>query len=68
MQAVHLIFTATLIHVFTACAATDPVRSQNAWENLEICCQALSELGLAFKSASRALEVVSLTHVNIGTH
>ncbi|OAP65349.1 hypothetical protein AYL99_01321 [Fonsecaea erecta] len=58
VQAVHLVFTATLIHVFTACAATDPVRSNSAWKNLEICCQALSELGLAFKSASRALEVI----------
>ncbi|OQV10731.1 Fungal Zn2-Cys6 binuclear cluster domain-containing protein [Cladophialophora immunda] len=58
VQAVHLVFTATLIHVFTACAATDPVRSNSAWKNLETCCQALSELGLAFKSASRALEVI----------
>ncbi|OAL34833.1 hypothetical protein AYO20_05793 [Fonsecaea nubica] len=58
VQAVHLVFTATLIHVFTACAATDPVRSNSAWKNLEICCQALGELGLAFKSASRALEVI----------
>ncbi|EXJ60011.1 hypothetical protein A1O7_04159 [Cladophialophora yegresii CBS 114405] len=58
VQAVHLVFTATLIHVFTACAATDPARSNNAWKNLELCCQALSELGMAFKSASRALEVI----------
>lgn len=58
VQAVHLIFTATLIHVFTACAARDKVRSENAWKNLEICCQALSEMGLAFKNASRALEVI----------
>ncbi|EXJ73598.1 uncharacterized protein A1O5_03360 [Cladophialophora psammophila CBS 110553] len=58
VQAVHLVFTATLIHVFAACAATDPIRSNSAWKNLEICCQALSELGLAFKSASRALEVI----------
>lgn len=58
VQAVHLVFTATLIHVFTACAATDPSRSNTAWKNLEVCCQALSELGLAFRSASRALEVI----------
>lgn len=58
VQAVHLVFTATLIHVFTACAATDASRSNTAWKNLEICCQALSELGLAFKNASRALEVI----------
>ena len=58
VQAVHLVFTASLIHVFTACAATDLTRSNTAWKNLEICCQALSELGLAFKSASRALEVI----------
>lgn len=58
VQAVHLIFTATLIHVFTACGALDQTRSDNAWKNLEICCQALSEMGLAFKNAARALEVV----------
>ncbi|KAJ9611157.1 hypothetical protein H2200_004340 [Cladophialophora chaetospira] len=58
VQAVHLVFTATLIHVFTACAATDLSRSNTAWKNLEVCCQALSELGLAFRSASRALEVI----------
>ena len=58
IQAVHLIFTATLIHVFTACGALDQARSENAWKNLEICCQALSEMGLAFKNAARALEVV----------
>ncbi|KIX00874.1 uncharacterized protein Z518_09939 [Rhinocladiella mackenziei CBS 650.93] len=58
VQAVHLIFTATLVHVFTACGALDQSRSENAWKNLEICCQALSEMGLVFKNAARALEVV----------
>jgi hypothetical protein len=58
VQAVHLVFTATLIHVFTACAATDPTRSNTAWKNLEICCQALTEMGQGFKNASRALEVI----------
>jgi hypothetical protein len=58
IQAVHLIFTATLIHVFTACGALDQTRSDNAWKNLEICSQALSEMGLVFKNAARALEVV----------
>lgn len=58
VQAVHLVFTATLIHVFTACGAMDRSRSEKAWKNLEICCQALSEMGLVFKNASRALEVI----------
>lgn len=58
VQAVHLIFTVTLIHVFTACGATDQIRSDAAWKNLEICSQALSEIGLAYKNAARALEVI----------
>ena len=58
IQAVHLIFTVTLIHVFTACGATDQVRSDVAWKNLEICSQALSEIGLAYKNSARALEVI----------
>ncbi|KAK5216245.1 hypothetical protein LTR47_005411 [Exophiala xenobiotica] len=58
VQAVHLLFTATLIHVFTACGALDQRKSDHAWNNLEICCQALSEMSLSFKNASRALEVV----------
>lgn len=58
VQAVHLIFTVTLIHVFTACGATDQTRSDIAWKNLEICSQALSEIGLAYRNAARALEVI----------
>jgi hypothetical protein len=47
-----------LIHVFTACGASDQVRSDVAWKNLEICSQALSEIGLAYRNAARALEVI----------
>lgn len=58
IQAVHLLFTATLIHVFTACGALDKTKSDHAWKNLEICCQALSEMSLSFKNAARAFEVI----------
>jgi len=58
VQTVHLIFTATLIHVVNACGSLDPDRSDKAWKDLEVCCQALSEIGLAYKNAARAVEVV----------
>ncbi|KIW11440.1 hypothetical protein PV08_10740 [Exophiala spinifera] len=58
IQAVHLLFTGTLIHVFTACGALDKTKSDNAWKNLETCCQALSEMSLSFKNAGRAFEVI----------
>lgn len=58
IQAVHLLFTATLIHVFTACGALDKTKSDHAWKSLEICCQALSEMSLSFRNAGRAFEVI----------
>ncbi|RVX74851.1 hypothetical protein B0A52_01128 [Exophiala mesophila] len=58
VQAVHLIFTAALVHVFMACGAQDATRSNTAWKNLESCCQALAEVGVAYKSSTRALEVI----------
>ncbi|KAF2649614.1 hypothetical protein K491DRAFT_610426 [Lophiostoma macrostomum CBS 122681] len=59
IQAVHLIFTASLIHVLNACQAAEPSLKNSAWKDLEVCCQALSEMGKGYKNASRALEVVS---------
>jgi hypothetical protein len=59
IQAVHLIFTASLIHVLNACEATEPSLKNSAWKDLEVCSQALSEMGKGYKNASRALEVVS---------
>lgn len=58
VQAVHLIFTAALVHVFMACGAQDAARSDTAWKNLELCCQALAEIGVAYKNSTRALEVI----------
>ena len=59
IQAVHLIFTASLIHVLNACGAAEPSLRNSAWKDLEACQQALSELGKGFQSAMRALEVVN---------
>ncbi|KAF2799540.1 hypothetical protein K505DRAFT_196071, partial [Melanomma pulvis-pyrius CBS 109.77] len=58
IQAVHLVFTASLIHVLNACEATEPTLKNSAWKDLEVCCQALMEMGKGYKNASRALEVV----------
>jgi hypothetical protein len=61
VQAVHLIFTASLIHVCDACnfLNSDPsVASDAATADLDICCSALREMGQQFKNAIRALEVI----------
>lgn len=59
IQAVHLIFTASLVHVLNACGSVEPSLKNSAWKDLEVCQQALSELSKGFQSASRALEVVN---------
>jgi hypothetical protein len=56
---VHLIFTASLVHVLNACGSVEPSLKNSAWKDLEVCQQALSELSKGFQSASRALEVVN---------
>lgn len=60
VQALHLVFTATLVLVCSACGAVDPYEREMSWKNLEVCSQALGEMGQAFKSANRALEVITL--------
>jgi hypothetical protein len=57
VQAVHLIFTASVIHVYNACTSTaNPTSRDAAATDLDICCHALREMG-QFKNAARALEV-----------
>jgi hypothetical protein len=58
IQAVHLIFTASLIHVCNACSSVDPQTQTATWQDLEVCCQALEEIGQGYKNAIRGLEVV----------
>ncbi|KAF2009748.1 hypothetical protein BU24DRAFT_312985, partial [Aaosphaeria arxii CBS 175.79] len=55
IQVVHLIFTASLVHVLNACEAVEPSLRNSAWKDLEVCQQALSELSKGYKSATRAL-------------
>lgn len=62
IQAVHLIFTAALIHVCNACLDT-AATSSAAWKDLEVCTQALMEMGQGYKNAIRALEVIS--HIKV---
>ncbi|ORX97010.1 hypothetical protein BCR34DRAFT_619516 [Clohesyomyces aquaticus] len=59
VQAEHLIFTVSLIHVFNACEAKEPCLKNSAWKDLEVCCQALTEMGKGYKNALRALGVVN---------
>lgn len=59
VQIVHLIFTASLVHVYNACTCS-PQESQEALEDLQFCCQSLGEIGECYGNATRALDVVIL--------
>lgn len=59
IQAVHLIFTAMLVHVQSAFLSTEYQIRDTARRQLEICSQALGEIGQAYKNALRALEVIT---------
>ena len=59
VQAVHLVFTASLILACSACGAADPGEREESWPYFETTCQALREMGQAFRSSSRALEVIT---------
>ncbi|GKZ37272.1 hypothetical protein AbraIFM66950_008729 [Aspergillus brasiliensis] len=58
IHCVHLIFTAMLVHVHNAFLSCDHQIRDTARRQLEICSQALGEIGQAYKNALRALEVV----------
>jgi hypothetical protein len=58
ITAVHITFTTALVHLFEACN-TQYSSSATRHESLQTCCQALSKMGQAYKSASRALEVIT---------
>lgn len=58
VQAIHLIFTASMIHAFVACGAGNSTEVAAAAEALEVCCHALRTVGAQCKSAIRAYEVV----------
>ena len=54
---VHLIFTASLIHIYNSCT-TKPTEARAAADDLHCCCQALGEIGHIYRNATRALEVI----------
>ena len=59
IQAVHSIFTTMLVHVHSAFLSPDYQVRDTARRQLEICSQALGEIGQAYKNALRALEVIT---------
>jgi len=59
IQIVHLIFTASLIHIYNACTCTG-AESQTALDDLQFCWQSLGEIGQTYGNATRALEVIIL--------
>jgi len=59
IQIVHLIFTASLIHIYNACTCSG-AESQTALDDLQFCCQSLGEIGQTYGNATRALEVIIL--------
>jgi len=60
VQIVHLIFTASLVHVYNACTCSPHGESQGALDDLQFCCHALGEIGGCYGNATRALDVVIL--------
>ena len=57
---VHVTMTAALIHVFQLCVTTaGSSENREAQKDLLTCIQALGEMGQTYKSASRALDVVT---------
>lgn len=66
VQMVHLVFTASLIHVYNACITIisnmTPSHTigdvRQAMDNLQMCCQALRDMGSAWQNSTRALEVI----------
>ena len=57
VQIVHLIFTASLIHIYNTCTSTGK-EAERAMSDLQFCCQSLTEIGQAYKNSTRALEVI----------
>jgi hypothetical protein len=54
VQIVHLIFTASLICIYNAYSSKGVVSLQD----LQFCCLALGEIGVAYQNSARALEVI----------
>lgn len=59
IQAVHLIFTAMLGHVHNAFFPVNQNMRDVSRQQLEVCSEALGEIGQAYKNALRALEVIT---------
>jgi hypothetical protein len=59
IHTVHLIFTAALGHIHNVYFAPGEPTRMAARKHLQICCQALSEIGPGYKIALRALEVIT---------
>jgi hypothetical protein len=57
VQIVHLLFTASLIHIYNTCSSFGKA-AESAMADLQFCCQALGEIGVAYKNSTRALEVI----------
>ena len=61
IQGVHTIFSAALVHLHVACTSEAESVRQLAVGDLQICCEALSDLTRAFRSAIRALDSLART-------
>jgi hypothetical protein len=57
VQLVHIVFSAGLILVYNTCTSVG-IEAERAMADLQVCCQALNEIGQAWKNSSRALEVI----------
>ncbi|EAS35971.2 fungal specific transcription factor [Coccidioides immitis RS] len=61
IQGVHMIFSATLVHLLLSCTSEDSSTREAAVNDLKVCCEALKELSIAFRSATRALDSIAKT-------
>lgn len=68
IQTVHHIFTAMLVHVHNACLSEDYQLRNASYRHLEICSQALAEIGQAYKNALRALEIITSIKSDLTKH
>lgn len=63
---VHLVFTASVVHIYNIYFASTPELRNSAQRYLQICCQGLYEIGRGYRNALRALEIVTCIKSDLG--
>lgn len=66
IHTVHLVFTASVVHVYNLYFGSTQELRNSAQRYLQICCQGLYEIGRGYRNALRALETVTCIKSNLG--